>query len=674
MHVRYVLTALLLLLPSAYSLAQINVEYVINMGRQALGVDDNISAIHYFNQAIAARPNHSRAFYYRAYAKFVLEDYGGAERDCTEAITLNPYHVEVFQLRGLCRLQLKDFRGAVGDYTRALHEFPTDEAALFNRALCYLELHLPDSAEAGMDEFLRLKPNFYRAYMFKAQVELEERRDTVRALAWIDSVLVRHPEEPGAWQFKGQWAARQEAYAEADSFLTRAIEYQQPPRFENFLMRAQVRHAQNRFGAALEDYDRVIELIPRHFAAHYNRALLRALVGDDNRAIEDFSFILEIEPDNTLARYNRALLREQTGDIRGAIDDYTVLLRAYPDFLYGYHARAQLRRRLGDVRGALNDETVIARRNYDVAFAKPRRSFVRKVRQRSEHALEQYDQVISTEEETNDTIRVFGDAVFGKVQNTHTERELLPMFVLALHPSQARGYQSNAFLAEAEALSQRTAPLELAAERQASGHFLREPARRLVFTTERGKEEVSTLEEHIRRIEALQRHETILPREDYRLLLSALYSNIYRGEEARSLADSVVLAAPEALLPRLHRAAILALALQVDLSEKSDTQPLLTLAMADLEKAAALAPDCALIFYNRAWLEAKQGNHKAALADLDHAIELDPRLPEAYYNRALVRILSEGDAQQAAADLSRAGELGLYRAYSILKQISAERK
>ena len=45
---------------------------------------------------------------------------------------------------------------------------------------------------------------------------------------------------------------------------------------------------------------------------HYNRGLLRAQVGDDNRAIEDFDFVLKMEPDNMMATFNRGLLRAQT--------------------------------------------------------------------------------------------------------------------------------------------------------------------------------------------------------------------------------------------------------------------------------------------------------------------------------------------------------------------------
>ena len=36
--------------------AQLNVDMTIMLGRNALGMDDYLSAIHYFNQAIAAKP------------------------------------------------------------------------------------------------------------------------------------------------------------------------------------------------------------------------------------------------------------------------------------------------------------------------------------------------------------------------------------------------------------------------------------------------------------------------------------------------------------------------------------------------------------------------------------------------------------------------------------------
>ena len=49
------------------------------------------------------------------------------------------------------------------------------------------------------------------------------------------------------------------------------------------------------------------------------------------------------------------------------------------------------------------------------------------------------------------------------------------------------------------------------------------------------------------------------------------------------------------------------------------------------------------------------------------ALQVDARLPEAYYNRALL-YLRMGEKEKGFADLSRAGQLGLYKAYALIKQ------
>jgi hypothetical protein len=42
-------------------------------------------------------------------------------------------------------------------------------------------------------------------------------------------------------------------------------------------------------------------------------------------------------------------------------------------------------------------------------------------------------------------------------------------------------------------------------------------------------------------------------------------------------------------------------------------------------------------------------------------------LAEAYYNRGLAKIYT-GNAEGGVADLSKAGELGMYKAYSVIKR------
>lgn len=96
----------------------------------------------------------------------------------------------------------------------------------------------------------------------------------------------------------------------------------------------------------MQDYDFALDIDRNNFIGHYNRGLLRAQVGDDNRAIEDFDFVLKVEPDNMMAIFNRGLLRDKTGDYSGAMEDYTAVIDEYPNFLTGYQYRAQARRKI----------------------------------------------------------------------------------------------------------------------------------------------------------------------------------------------------------------------------------------------------------------------------------------------------------------------------------------
>jgi tetratricopeptide (TPR) repeat protein len=74
------------------------------------------------------------------------------------------------------------------------------------------------------------------------------------------------------------------------------------------------------------------------------------------------------------------------------------------------------------------------------------------------------------------------------------------------------------------------------------------------------------------------------------------------------------------------------------------------------------------VWYNRANLLAHQKDYQAAVVNYTKAIELEDDFSEAYFNRALTYLLLN-QRDKAIADLSKAGELGIYKAYSILKKI-----
>jgi tetratricopeptide (TPR) repeat protein len=95
------------------SLAQYNIDRVLTAGRAALYYEDYVLSIQYFNQVITAKPYLYEPWFFRGVAKFYLDDWMGAENDCSEAIRLNPYISGQYELRGLCRLRQKKYKEAM---------------------------------------------------------------------------------------------------------------------------------------------------------------------------------------------------------------------------------------------------------------------------------------------------------------------------------------------------------------------------------------------------------------------------------------------------------------------------------------------------------------------------------------------------------------------------------
>ena len=70
--------------------AQINTDRVMSIGRNALYFEDYVLSIQYFNQIISLKPYLADPFFFRGLAKLNLDDYQGAEEDCSQALELNP--------------------------------------------------------------------------------------------------------------------------------------------------------------------------------------------------------------------------------------------------------------------------------------------------------------------------------------------------------------------------------------------------------------------------------------------------------------------------------------------------------------------------------------------------------------------------------------------------------
>ena len=85
----------------------------------------------------------------------------------------------------------------------------------------------------------------------------------------------------------------------------------------------------------------------------------------------------------------------------------------------------------------------------------------------------------------------------------------------------------------------------------------------------------------------------------------------------------------------------------------------------DYDQVLRLQPDFVFALYNKANILCAQREYKDAIDYYTHAISIDGDFAEAYFNRGLTYVYI-GENEKGLADLSKAGELGIYQAYNMI--------
>ena len=408
---------------------------MMSVGRTALYFEDYVLSIQYFNQVINAKPYLAEPYFYRAVAKLSLEDYRGAEQDCSNAIERNPFVVNSYQVRGLARVYQGRYTDAIGDFRKGLSLEPDNTSMRHNLILCLERDNRKDEALLAADTLVAMFPKYAPGMAIRSDL-LWERGDSVGALEWVDKALEINRYDADMLHHRGVMLARLERYEEAEKDMDRAI-YLDPGNSGAYITRAMIRYFRNNLNGALADYDMSIVIDPSSVTGHYNRGNLRAQIGDDNRAIEDFDVVIESEPDNMMAIFYRGVLRDNTGDYRGAEQDITKVLEEYPQFIQGYQIRSEVREKLGNRIGAEEDALVVMRdrnRRFNNAMGYTDDSDKEdesKTRDRSDKNVRNYRKILVDENLENST--GYSSEYRGKVQNRNVNVQYLEPFRLTYY-------------------------------------------------------------------------------------------------------------------------------------------------------------------------------------------------------------------------------------------------
>lgn len=676
MNLRKVSMSLMLALAGILpAIAQINTDRVMTIGRNALYFEDYVLSIQYFNQVISAKPYLSDPYFFRGVAKLYLEDYAGAEADCSAAISLNPFVVDSYQVRGLARINQGKFQEAIDDYHTALRWDPENQSMRHNLILCYIRQDSLQDAMLAADSLLMMFPKYTPAMSMKAHLLFEE-GDTLGSVSLLDKAIEIDRYDASLYQDRALIFLKQKDYQRGEQDLDQAI-HLEPDRSSNYINRALARYNRNDLRGAMSDYDLAIELSPHDAMGHYNRGILRVEVGDDNRAIEDFDAVLEVEPDNMMAVFNRALLRDRTGDLSGAVQDYTTVLAEYPKFIQGYELRSEARYKLGDKAGAEADQMVVIRdrtERFNAASGYSSRKEEEetdegKTRKASDKNVRNYRKLVVSD--TDESATTFTSEYRGKVQNRNVDIQYLPYYQLT--------FFDNSKPSEVDRNVHFSAVLDLLNSRGILPFRLQMTSHDISLT----EKQIQILFEDVDRQTIRISENPDIPAYSFARAMDYYMLQDFDNAE-RDLSAAIV--SGEGLwcayfcraVVRLRmmqmRKAEKQMSLQSGMNDKTDNGSGIEyqLMLNDLSKVIDMEPDFAYAYYNRACIEADMTDYPAALADFEMALELtDNKLADAWFNRGITLIFL-GRIDEGLENLSRAGEMGIFQSYNIMKRFQAQ--
>ena len=381
-------------------------------------------------------------------------------------------------------------------------------------------------------------------------------------------------------------------------------------------------------------------------------------VGENNAAILDFDFVLGRKPHDRLALFNRATLSEATGNYRAAIRDYTTVLRQYPHFITGYQHRARCYRLIGDQRHALQDERRVYIAQLDNMFGTHKRPAAHATRKQQDEDIDNYQKIVVSNDE-KDIAKFYTSDYRGRIQDKQVAVQLQPPFFISTHSAPSGLVQLTPY---ADFVNQYN-------EKHHIPHT--------IYLTTRDTPLAAA------DIEDIHKESAHLSDKSSDLLSRAIYCALEHDyQSSLKFLDNKLSKSPQDIFSLFLRSTVRArqaFSHQTTAVAENSVIPShntgkampFTLAIRDLDYAISLSNHTACLYYNRACLRAAINELTSAIDDFTQAIKLNPELAEAYYNRGIL-YANQGNYTQGFQDLGKAGELGLYTAYSLIKHYRQE--
>lgn len=645
----------LFLIPAS---AQLNTDRLTAIGRNALYFEDYVLSIQYFNQVIHLKPYLAEPYFYRSIAKIQLEDYQGALSDCNAAIERNPFSPGCYYARGFIYRQMKQWDKAEADYSEALRFSPENRTYMLLRADVRAEMRRYDEALTDINQLLRREPQNASIWSEKGQICIHK-DDTLGALDAFEHATKYDRANPAAWSALGVTNLMLNREDEAYAQLTQAINLGSKWAGD-YVNRGVIHYRRHNYRGALSDYDQAVKMAPQNADCYYNRGVMRQEVGDYNRALEDLNTAISLAPDQVEMRYQRSLVHMQLRQWANVVADLDTLIAHYPYFLPAYYLAAQAKTHQGDQAAAYryrqkaqdleeHKEQIQAQQQQPktdilIADAQP---------QKKDHRKEFSANAAQNQTEPSENEQKYESDSRGAIQKQYRDVINEPNITLSYYSADLSLRRTNYYHPLVDRLN-RQAVLPAA---------LKFTAQELTLTAEMVDfhfAEITTLSSLIDEEPSAALH---LARAIEFAIVQDYTSAIDDATKALLMADKeteqIILFCRANWRYRLYE-------YRRATGEKDENNNMdFEIMLRDYDHVIQRQPDFTFAYYNKANILCAQREWYQAIKYYTEAIELDNDFAEAYFNRGLTYIYT-GENEKGLADLSKAGELGIYQAYNLI--------
>ncbi len=628
-------------------------------------------AIYDFTKALEFDPDNSHYLANRIEAKERNKDYQGAIKDLEYFQKTNPKAKGIEYEIGRIMLAENDTIGAIQKIKLSIEKDSTMEMPY--KLLAYIAESKDDLDEAinQLNKLKKINPKSENLNVELAKLYINK-SDTASAKEELELAIKNSPRNPYAYSAKAFLLMQQKRENEAIEFYNKAIEF--GSEFAgDYINRGVLNVKKYNFTQALNDYNYAILLDRNSSLAYYNRALLRNNLGDKNNALSDLNRVIELDPKNHEALLQQSYLLLELGYLDEAITNFEAILEAYPYFAPAYYSLAEANEKKGDFKKANQYKSLVFELVNNRDYYKIKQDLVAENKTVNipapsvqESTIDNLSDKLSAQGSDKSTKNDYENKLRGKVQNSYTELEYL-------------NYANCSFESVDSVLSSTNHYHNIVEQFNKSKSINKTLSIRIVEDNLKA----DNIQKHFNHIDILSKK--IESKPDVELLIARAieFDAVHDYDSALDDINRAIEMDNKNALAYFTRANVLVHLLENEQLSGTESSTVATekeqlntdvnrmkslMIINDYNKAIELQANFTFAHYNKANYLAKLKEYKQAIASYSEAIEYDSNFAEAYYGRALSYIFLNNE-NAAKLDLSKSGELGVYKAYNLLNRL-----